>query len=845
MKVNPSKCNQQYPAMRLNQVRFAPTALALGVMAATSALLPVQAVHAQGATMLEEIIVTARKREESLQQTPVAVNVLTADMIDTLRIEGMKDLGTIIPGMVTTETTSSTAGVVALRGVGTGALNPLFDQAVSINIDGVGISSAAMMNAGMFDLDRIEVLRGPQALFFGKNSPGGVIALHTKDPGDEFELKLTAQYETEGEEPILRAVISGPLSETLGARLSMGWSDADNSRFEAHNMDVFETGPTGAPVQTAFDTGPDPQQTEKIFIMGTLLWEPSDNLSATLKYAHLEDNQDGHTGFNFQRTQCSFGVPQVVVAAPGIDNCTMDGNVTNAGISPLLTVADPNYPGFTRGFSDNEDNFASLEINYEISDTLSLTSVTGYYDNHLERAGEASTQVVSGLVNSVGTDLEQWSQEIRLNSNLDGPVNYAMGAFYETREISQNNAVTFGSNLLGIPVAAVGVFPIAVGQQHVDQESTAYSVFGQVNWDISDQLTLAVGARYSYEEKEGVIELNHFALNPDFTALPGGGPRLNVPLVDNNPDWSNFSPEVTLSYQYTDDIMFFASYRTGFKSGGFDAAFATTRLAGLAAAGIPHDSVYNEEEAEGFEAGIKSTLLDNTLRFNATAYWYEYDGLQLSIFVTGADGVPALSVQNAASATVQGLELETLWLTPVEGLSLTANLALNDASYDDYISSCYGGQTIALGCNLNPNAAGQFTGADMAGKSIPYASDVSATLAMDYQVAVSDGWNMGFNVTASFKDDYNPTSSDYPEAWYQQSYWLTNASVSVFSSDDKWEFFVRGINLGEEYYTATGSNVPLTGSAATTGTNDASGLPDFFQFINGGRQVMLGMTYRL
>ena len=837
------KPNQLFRKDLLTLSRFALAPFALILLSATSVLLPAQSVRAQNANVIEEVVVTARKREETLQEVPVVVNVLTEDMINSGRIEGIKDLGTIVPGLVTTETVASTAGNIYLRGVGTGALSPLFDQAVSTNVDGIGISSIAFINAGMFDLERIEVLRGPQALFYGKNSPGGVIALHTKDPTDEFELELTAMYETEGEEPILRAIVSGPLSETLRGRLSLSWSDADNMRFSAQNFDVFETGPGGAPVQTAAATGENPVQTEKLYAIGTLVWEPTDSLSAKVKYAHLEDNQDGHTIFNFQRTQCGLGAPQTFYPVPGIDNCKMDGDVIAGGLLAALTAADPNYPNYPNpfGFADNEESFASLEIKYAISDSLELTSVSGYYDTSGERLAESSFQVAAGLMNSVLDDTEQWSQEIRLTSSYDGALNFMLGAYYEEKEIDQQNAVTLGSIFAGLPVSAFGVFPIPIGQQFVSQDTTSFSAFGQLNWELSDKWTLSAGARYTYEEKEGVIDVNHFAVAPD------GGPRLNVPLLEDKPDWNNFSPELTLSYYLNDDVMFFASYKEGFKSGGFDAAWkAGELLRTYVLTGTRYDNIYDEEEADGFEAGMKSTLADGSLRFNATLYRYEYDGLQLSKLASGPGGVPVIRVQNAASASVEGLELEAYWLTPVDGVTLTANVALNNAEYDDFISDCYTGQTIALGCSLRPDPdTGVFTGADMSGESLFGASDVSATLAVDYSTSVASNWNLAFNVTAAYKDDYNPTAQLYPKSWWQDSYWVINASVSLYSSDDTWELFIRGINLFDEYYSATGSVNPFSGNSALTGTTDSSGLPDFFQFVNGGQQFVLGMTYRL
>lgn len=835
MKINLSKVKQLYSGESPSHARFKLAALPLAFMSATAALIPVQSVQAEGANVIEEVFVTARKREESLQETPVAVNVLTSEMLSSARVEGVKDLGTIVPGLVTTETVSSTAGLIFLRGVGSGSLTPIIDQAVALNVDGVGITSAALMNAGMFDLERIEVLRGPQALFFGKNSPGGVVAIHTKDPSDEFELEVTAQYETEREEQAIRAIISGPLGENLSGRLSLGWSDRDKSRLNVQNFDVYEDGPLGPGTElTAVGTSSDPIQTEKIYAMGTLLWEPSDNLTATLKYARLEDNQDGHTNWNFQRTRCGQGDPQVVFPAPGVDNCKIDGDVQGGGVNPTLSAADPNFPGYEGdGFSNNEDNFVSFEINYDLNDSLSLTSVTGYFDNEIERIGDASFQIASTLFNSVLSESEQWTQEFRLNSNFDGQFNFAAGVYYEEKEINQQNAVVLGNRDF-IPVA--GLVAVPLGQQFTTQESTAYSVFTELSWAFNEQWTLSAGARYSYEEKEAVIDVNNVFVRDDT--------KIRIPLLESNPDWNNVSPQVTLSYQLNDDIMFFASYKEGFKSGGFDAAWKPITLLPIALSGGVYDAIYDEEEVDGFEVGMKSTLLDGTLRFNATLYRYEYDGLQLTNLEFDENDAPVIAVQNAASATVQGLELETLWLTPVEGLSLTANLAFNDATYDDYIATCVTGQTIAEGCDQNPDpTTGNFAGADMSGESLPNASDWSATFAVDYQVAMGSDWNMGFNVTTSYKDEYNPTSSMLPDNWWQDSYWLTNASVSLFSSDDTWEVYFRGINLTEEWYSATGST--LGGDGTRTGTAVDGGEPDLFQFVNGGRQFVLGVTYRM
>ncbi len=834
MKLNPIE--RAYSRL----TRLTPVTTVVALMA-TSMLIPAQVVWAQSAQAIEEIVVTARKRQETLQEVPVVVNVLTEDTISSQRIEGIKDIATIVPGMVASKTISGTSGFIYLRGVGTGSGNPAFDQAVAINVDGMGINSAQMMNAGMFDLRQIEVLKGPQALFYGKNSPGGVIAIHTNDPGDEFELELTGMYETVAEETTLRGIISGPLSDTLGARIAFGRSDADDSWIKVINSDQFETGPTG-PVQTAFGTGN--AELETSFVLATLLWEPTDNFSAKLKYAHLEDNQTGTPYDGIQKVWCGTGTVQAIYPVPGVDNCKADDEVITPGINPALSglLKDGEFAGETNGFFDNENDFAVLEMEYHTDNGLTFTSVTGFFENDELRFADASFQVVSGLPVTNGTKLDQWSQELRLISNFDGNVNFSLGAFYEDKEIERDTDVIAGG-FYSAPflISILGDFPIFAGRQISDQEGTSYSVFGQINWDLSEDWTLAFGGRYSFEEKENRIQVERHP-TPQF-GLPAV-PRIDIPLLDDKEDWNNFSPEVTLSYQYNDDVMFFASYREGFKSGGYDISYGIGPKVAIASTpGASLDNIYNEEKVDGFEVGMKSTLLDGSLRFNVTAYSFGYEDLQLSRF----DGTSlSFSIFNAGKASVDGLEVESLWVTPVEGLTLAANVAWAKSEFDEFVAPCWPGQTIALGCTEEPHpVTGNFTGSDRSGDNLPFASDLSATLGLTYAASVSDNWNLALNLTASFKDDYNPVPEFPPEDVRQDSYWWINAGVSLYAADDRWEFFLRGVNLTNEVYNNSGAAAPNQGNDATTGTTDASGLPDFISYVSGGRQINAGVTYRL
>ena len=803
--------------------KFNSSTLAVALVA-TSILLPSQSAQAENVQAIEEVIVTARKRDESLQEVPVVVNVLTEEAINSQRIESIVDLANVVPGMVASQVTSGTAGVIFIRGIGTGSANPAFDQAVAINVDGMGMNSAELMTVGMFDLKQIEVLRGPQALFYGKNSPGGVIAIHTNDPGDEFELELTGMYENTAEESTLRGIISGPITDTLGARLVIGASESDDHWFDVHNVDHFVDGPVGpGTVQTGFKTKN--IREDNSYLLGTLLWEPTDNFTAKLKVAHLEANQDGPIASVLQKAWCPSGTPYGIatfpaqIPHPGVDGCDGDDKLAiSGGVNTDLigNLNDGAYAGRDEGFRESESELASLTLTYE-TDHYTFTSVTGYFENSDDRLGESSYEIASALPNSSLGGVEQTTQEFRVVSNFDGNVNFAAGAYYEDKELTRENDVWgYANRYAPTAVPAIGNFAIPFLRQFAESENTSWSVFAQIDWDINDQWILSVGGRYTDEEKEASILLNG---------------ALAIPLANPKEEWDNFSPEVTLSHLYSDDVMFFASYKEGFKSGGHDLSFASP------------GTIYNEELVDGFEVGMKSTLLDGTLRFNVTAYSFSYEELQLAKF----DGSTlSFSVFNGGEASADGLEIETYWVTPIDGLTATVNLAFMNSEFDDFFAPCWVGQTIAMGCDSEPHpVTGNFTSVDKSGENLPYAGDFNATVGLTYETQVSDNWNLGLSFNAIYTDDYNPMPELPPEQILQDGFWRINAALSLYSADDKWELFVRGVNLTDEISNISGTVAPQQGNGAFTGTNDPSGLGDFMTYPTGGKFVTAGLTFRL
>ena len=755
--------------------------------------------------VLEEIVVTARKREESLQEVPVSINVVSTDLIESLRIEGIESLASQVPGMVAGQGNSASGGSIALRGISSADSNSLTEQAVSIHIDGVPVNDARMLQARMFDLQQIEVMRGPQALFFGKNSPAGVVALHTKDPGDEFELMLTGAYETEAEAKVSRFVISGPLTESLKGRLAGSYSDQDG-KFDVESVNqVTSVGgfPMGFPLQSGSF-----QNREDSFVLGTLLYEPNEHFTARFKVSYAESEYAGPQFFNGQRIFCPTGSPVALI--PGGD-CKENGKIVASGLNPQGLAGIAQLRGLatsdTRdGDIDTEFWVNSLELNYAIPNSdLNLTSVTGYYNAKQMGLGDATFSLASQLLSQGLPEAEKITQEIRLASDWDSAFNFTTGFFYEDSE-NTNDQTT------------VIIFPglvIPLGNDTYKQEGQTWSVFFEGSWNITDKLNLSGGARYTEDEKELERSFNH------------------VPVLQakDSETWENLSPEVTLSYRPLSNVMLFVGYREGFKSGGFDGAFKPS----LAAGGI-HDFLFDEETVDGFEGGIKSTWFDDSLQLNVTAFSYDYEELQVGV---NNPQTTTLAVVNAASSTTEGVEVESNWATPIEGLTLRGSLNYLDATYEDFLADCYTGQTPAEGCN-QLLVGGVFRKQDLSGHELQFAPNWSGTVGFEYETPLTAGWNLGITGYASYHGSYEAAVDNLPNS-AQDSYWLTNASLRLFSTDETWEIFAKGANLGNEYWHTSGLTTPLTGGG--TGTpNGVRG--DVLGFVAGGRELTIGVTFR-
>lgn len=772
-------------------------------------------------SQVEEIVVTARKREETYLEVPVVSTVVTQDVLQRTKTDDLYALATRVPNLVLGNSINSVGTQVSLRGVGTTALNATMDQSISLNIDGLPMTQGWAYGVAMFDVGQIEILKGPQALFFGKNNTGGVISVSTADPTDAVEVVARAAYEVEADEKVVDLILSGPLTKSLRLRLAARYSDEEG--FFRNNAEAF---PDSGNVTPTSDRAP----AENRIVRGTAIFEPNERFSARLKINYNNYRRDGVSA-PLQIGYCPEGTGAVFPVA-GIafmqgDDCALNEVYRLAWYDPAAFPAGLPNNGVL--FEDSEQSFGTLDLNFQLSDGLALTSVTGYYSNDLDMlfAGSTSGNIIAGAA-EIPFESRQFTQELRLTSNMDSQVNFMLGSFYQEGE--QRNEVRFVGN------AQLALPPVL---QHVvyDIDIRSTSLFGQAMWDITPELELAAGARWTDEEREQVqTNLN-----------PAQGPIGPVPRPDPEIGASNVSPEVTLTYKPSDDLTAFAAYRTGFKSGSFNTSTFTPPN---------RRNSFDDEEASGGEVGIKTRMLDGRLTFNGAAYYYEYDKMQVGAHETedvgGGNFVIILRTINAATSTVKGVEFDLSYApAALEGLNLTAAVNYNRARYDSFPNApCSNGQTISEGCDqvFNP-ATGRFTSQDLSGRRLVKAPEWSGFVGFDHQIPVGSDMLLAFGAGANYTSKYSTTLVDRP-GFEQDAFVKVDANIALTGQDDRWELALIGSNLGNELTSGfcANSNVQngtiFGGQIAGAETGGPAGDDEAACFVERGREVWGRFTWR-
>lgn len=783
--------------------------------------------------MLEEVIVTAQKRVESLQDVPISVSAMDGDRMVEANITNLESLTTYIPNFSMNQ--SGISNNITIRGVSSG-INPGFEQSTGMYVDNIYYGRGQMSRAPMFDLERVEVLRGPQPILFGKNSIAGAVSMITAKPSDEFEGSITALYESEEARQDYRLVLSGPITDTLSGRVSLLYREMDGA------------------YRNTF-TGEDEKQEEEQVFRGSLRWTPTDNLTINAKY---ERNNFDDNGRNVELAQ-SIIREDLVGTGQGTDYITALDNFVALGNNVVGLQPPIEYSGIdgelnrVRGgngdFHNNESEVAVVNIDWALGD-YTLTSTTGYLTYEFQQDCDCdftSATIFNALQDE---EFEQFSQEIRITSPGGELFDYTAGFYYQTNELDFNDSINVPNNSL-LRLLNPGFQDIRTNRFAV-QDSDMWALFAQVTWNFSDNMRLIVGGRYSEEEKTATKQQIHFGSGG--TAFPAVDPTGQTPnvLFGINPlfgafsiepydeingerEEKEFNPMVTFQMDVFDAGMLYATYVEGFKAGGFD----------IRSNGHPDPSVVNaqnlgqgldivgvfefeDESAESIEIGGKFGL-GATAEINVAAFYTEYSDLQTSQF----DGVLGFNVQNAGEAEIKGVEVDGRWLV-AEGLTLSGAVAYLDFEYTDFQNNqCYFGQQVLDPGSVQPDGVT----CDATGQRKEYTPEFSGVVSADYVMPLGNSLELRTTLDVVFSDEYIFNATLDPRS-VQDAFYRLNLRVALDDIAGKWSIAFIGQNLNDEDVVTFGGEAPLAG-ALTGGTGIG-----YYKFLDRPATYALQGTYR-
>lgn len=807
-----------------------------------------QADGAQAAedTQQDEIVVTARLRNEGLMDVPVAVSVLSAKDIAKYNATDLTKIGELTPTVIVSNYRTIGGGSIAIRGISSPPTQVGYEQPVSVAIDGIQSSSGRVATLGFFDIQQVEVLKGPQALFFGKNSPAGVISITTAGPTDELEVGGRVGYEFVADEVTADGYIAGPLADTFGARLAFRYRDAKGWMRNNAQVAANPFFPAALPAATGTLPGPPGRRVGDDELLGrlTLEFKPDTRFGATLKLFGLRAHDQGGGSFSQNIGPCSDGRPRSFAVVDPFGDCRPDNQTSFSNIVPAIANRIPALKGDNRSRGVNKAYSASLVMKYD-ADAFNISSLTGYIHNRYRSVSGLTHTVDNALTTYENTSYRSFSQELRVLTKFDGPLNFLIGAFYGDTRDALYNDTNFRADISYNPAND----RIETYEKIADLTGRTYSVFGQATWLITPQLELAAGARYTSEKKK-TRNQNLYGVNSALgrfntatTVFPGSTDPTPGILAGTFKD-DNVSPEATLSYHPVPNSTIYLAYKTGFKSGGFGITSPIQTTTTLA------DIDFDSETARGFEVGAKGELFDRRLRLTASAFAYNFKNLQVTTYDASTI---RFQISNAGAVRQRGAELEASF-EATDNLRLHGAIAYVHNRFRDYTGQCYGytiPAAVALtaaappGCSFVTNAAGgrQLTAAGTAilqqvldGRVPARSPDFAGNAGFDLTVPAGNDLEVGLTGDAFYSSSYFASDSFAPSS-KQDSFWRLNASARIGDPDGRWQVSLIGRNLTNKYYLlfagdrTGGTSVPLT-------QGEQRGV------VARGREVMLQASFR-
>ncbi|MCP4378859.1 MAG: TonB-dependent receptor, partial [bacterium] len=690
--------------------------------------------------VLDEVTVTAQKREQSLQDVPIAVSALSGESMEDAGILNMEDISRQVPSLEVQSSSSAQTTNFRLRRVGNLGNIPTFEPAVGVFIDGAYRSRAVFGASDLFDIERIEVLRGPQSTLYGKNVTAGVLGIYTQAPADTFtgSLELTGGSIDSPDSANMyhaKGGLSGPLGDNVRGSLGFSYSSADPTMTQA----------------LAGGVGEDANDKNRYSIRGQLHWDITDALDARLIVGAVSQDDETYTADVFYDPNGFVPIILGVWQGAGVSTPCADNDAHNRiGCSRLAN---------TEVFDSTE---ATLLLNYELANGWTFNSVTSWDWFKAELAQDDVVQLSAPVLRFHDTqESESFQQEMRFASAGGESVDWLAGVFYYSNEfkrgddgkrpmflsdtLSAHPAVGAVNNLLfglPIPIAADGQIGI-----HASNQDTDYlGVFGQATFNISDRISVTAGVRWQEESKDAAILHSVNDPSPSVISLLLAPAAVSGTLSRDTDKvtWS-LSPQ----YFVTDETMLFATIANGFKSGGFNTGFG----------GIPISSrEFKDEDIMHYEAGLKTTLADGRAQLGASLFMTNYDDYQDAAFVGSQ-----FTVGNAEEVELTGFELDGSVLI---GESLTADFALSyaDLEYKAHTSGqCYPGRA--------PDSPTNAAACDLSGEKPVNAPEWKTHLGIQYDNELSFG-DFYARADWAWTDEYNTSFSADPRLLQDAYSWV-------------------------------------------------------------------------
>jgi iron complex outermembrane recepter protein len=763
---------------------------------------------------IETIVITAQKREESLQDVPIVVTTVSEQRIRDTGVRDIKDLMILTPGLLVTSTVNESVTTARIRGIGTVGDNPGLESSVGVLIDGVYRPRNGVSFGELGDVERIEVLKGPQGTLFGKNTSAGVINVIPKKPtfdhGVDVEVTTGDYGELGGS-----LVLNGPIErETAAARLYVTARERDGF------LDVNRGG------------GPrtDDEDNNLSFYTarGQLLLLPTETLDVRLALDYTE------------RDEICCAAPQF--AASPLPAVQLALNNTQPGA--FTQTPDPfQRQAFANRSTQQSitDQGALIEANLTLPSSATITSITGYrqwesvFGTDLDFTG--ADLIYRDPDGSSATEFDQLSQELRVAGEI-GRVNWLVGAYYADEDLTSRNRIAVGNqfqqyisrlitpnnpNLIAQLSGLPNAFPGGRGQRDVfDQQSTTYALFTNNSIKLTSGLTLTLGANYTDQQKDldtqyrnenngtGCQALrNNFAniagnaqLQPALPTIYGAGcatitdPLFNNVTTSQTLDEQQWSGTAKLAYRFSDNVLSYGSYARGYKGGGFnlDRERINANVANDAQLGplnaVDQDTSFGRELVDSYELGLKTTWAGNSLLLNTALFYQDYQDFQLNTF-TGLQFV----VTSLPQVISQGVDLDMLWYTPIRQLSLQSGITYAQTTIEDF------------------GTALVFFRPERKDDNLSFAPELSASLSATFEQPIGRNYMFRTNLAAKYTSEYN-TGSNLDPRKIQEALTLVNARLGFGTADQSWTVELWAQNLTDEEYIQVAFDATLQGSSA-------------------------------